>query len=217
MAGLVTKPLRDGASAPFNGYFWYDDTAYYAASVRFTVAGVPVSHGAGAVDAGTNRVVHATDDPAVVALTTAVGHLVTSLEKLTAIQTATEDSANAVGEELIGLAPVVPERLGGPNGVIAVPVALSGAGTMTAGDAGDLIAGEAWSLVGWVLTFSDPTTLTTDSATVGPRVLKPKMAGWDLLPGNFALYTGAANEDVTFASSAGDVDGWLFMKKEPAA
>lgn len=116
----------------------------------------------------------------------------------------------ALSAPVTALAPIVPEGLGGANAVIHVPVALSGADNV---NLAALDADEKWSVVGWLLTFTADTTLTFDGGAGPPLVLKVSKAGWSLPAGNFAWYTGDLATALNLASTAGAVDGFVYLRK----
>jgi hypothetical protein len=112
------------------------------------------------------------------------------------------------------LPPTLPEKIGGTNAVLAVKVSQTGAGTVTIEA---LDADEAWDVLGWRLSFTAACTLTIavdDDDAALSYVWDVPSAGIDSEPiRDYALMTGNVGEPLTFANSAGNMKGIVWVRK----
>lgn len=126
-----------------------------------------------------------------------------------------ERVADAVEETVTALPPTVPEQMGGVNGVLAVKVNQTGAGSVTV-QAAD--ADEKWDVLGWRLSFSAACTLTItvdDDDAAYQYPFDVPAAGIDEANiVDYARFTNpTVNEPVVFANSAGDMKGVVYVRK----
>jgi hypothetical protein len=124
------------------------------------------------------------------------------------------DLLAAMQTEAINVPPTLPEPLNGTNAVLGVKVSQTGAGTVTIQTAD---ADEIWDVVGWRLSFSAAGTLTIvtdDDDSTKSVVFDIPSAGIDEARiGDYAWFTGGLNEAVTFANSAGNMKGMVYVRK----
>jgi len=119
-----------------------------------------------------------------------------------------------VGLTPSSLPPTLPEKIGGANSILAVKVNQTGAGTVTI-QAAD--ADEQWDVVGWRLSFTAACTLTVsvddDDAALQYPFDIASAGVWTEPITDYAIATGPVNEPVTFANSAGNMKGIVYVRK----
>lgn len=123
--------------------------------------------------------------------------------------------AEAAEETVTAFPPTLPEQIGGVNSVLAVKVSQTGAGTVTIQSAD---ADEKWDVLGWRLSFSAAGTLTIvvdDDDANYSYVFDIPAAGIDEANiVDYARFTNpTVNEPVTFANSAGNMKGVVYVRK----
>jgi len=168
------------------------------------------------VNRGVDKQVSADDPlPTTGEVTGPSGAALATQATLANVETNTDRAADALEQTVTGLPATVPEQVGGTNAVLAVKVNQTGAGTVTI-QAAD--ADEKWDVLGWRLSFSAACTLTItvddDDANYQYPFDVPAAGIDEANIVDYARFTNpTVNEPVTFANSAGNMKGVVYVRK----